>query len=93
MVFEPKIKRPQLILIPTVLLSLWTYQRNTVWTSEVSLWEEAINHPDVGEAWYGLEILFACNRHEEAERVSDQYSKIQSIGMLQQSWIGSYSNE
>lgn len=68
--FEPKIQHPQLILVPAVLLSLWTYQRNTVWTSEVNLWEEATQiHPDVGEAWYGLgDALRFADRHEEAER-------------------------
>jgi tetratricopeptide (TPR) repeat protein len=68
--FEPKFQSLQLIVIPAVLLSLWTYQRNTVWTSEVSLWEEATQiHPEVGEAWYGLgDALRFADRHEEAEK-------------------------
>ena len=51
-------------------MSLWTYQRNTVWTSEVSLWEEATHiHPDVGDALYGLgDALRFADRHEEADR-------------------------
>jgi Flp pilus assembly protein TadD len=41
------------VVVP-VLLAL-TIGRNTVWSSEVSLWEEATTlHPEVAEGWYGL---------------------------------------
>jgi protein O-mannosyl-transferase len=67
--FNPKLKNPWVILVPCAILTFWTYQRNNVWKSEVSLWEEATQmHPEVGEAWYGLgDALRFADRHEEAE--------------------------
>ena len=38
-----------------VVLGAATVQRNRVWSSEVALWQEAVDHhPDNPEAWYGL---------------------------------------
>ena len=67
---NPKIQTAGRILIPCMILSMWTYQRNEVWKSEVLLWQEATSiHPEVGEAWYGLgDALRFADRHEEAEK-------------------------
>ena len=38
-----------------ILLSFLSFQRNKVWLTEVSLWQEATIHsPDSAPAWYGL---------------------------------------
>lgn len=40
-----------LLVIP---LGWATHRRSQVWSSEITLWKEAIElHPEVGEAWYG----------------------------------------
>ena len=40
-----------LLIIP---LGWATHNRSQIWSSEVTLWKEAIDlHPEVGEAWYG----------------------------------------
>ena len=41
-------------LVLTLPFGWATYKRSLVWSSEVTLWKEAVDlHPDVGEAWYG----------------------------------------
>ena len=65
---NPKTLQTRWFILPCIILSIWTYQRNEVWRSEVQLWEEATSiHPDVGEAWYGLgDALRFADRHEES---------------------------
>jgi protein O-mannosyl-transferase len=61
--------RMRWLLLACLPLAIWTHQRNTIWQSEVSIWEEAVAHnPQIGEAWYGLgDALRFADRHPEAE--------------------------
>jgi len=68
-----KALRPKIIPICAAclliaLFSVWTYQRNDTWTSDISLWRDcAMKSPGKLRPWYNLGLVLAQDRrHDEA---------------------------
>jgi len=70
-----RLHRPAAIaaLVALLPLGLATTARNAVWSSEVGLWQEAVDdHPDNAEAWYGLGDAYRFARAFDAATESYQ---------------------
>ena len=67
-----------LLCVVTLVFSYWTYERNTVWGSELSLWEDCVKKsPGKARPHYNLGNVFT--RQEKTAEAIDQYSKTLKI--------------
>ncbi|MBN2844641.1 MAG: tetratricopeptide repeat protein [Deltaproteobacteria bacterium] len=67
-----------------IVLSLWTYERNTVWTDELTLWRDATKKsPEKARPHYNLGLILfdrgmteeAIQNYTEALRINPDYDK------------------
>lgn len=73
-----------LLILPVVVFSIWTYQRNQIWTSELSFWEDCVkkspskarSHLNYGKSFSNLgKTAEAIEQYAEALRINPKSAK------------------